>query len=103
MDLELTNTMPIGKYKSRTIEDIYKEDAAYLVWLRNARKEQNQDSRFFSREVSALLDMTIRESKQLQSKFRPWDLPIDQSVVSFATAGTPAPAQEEAYCGWGQF
>jgi hypothetical protein len=101
MNLELTDTMPIGKHKSKKIEDIFKENAGYLVWVRNARKEQNQDSKFFSIEVSALLDMAIRESKALQRKYKPWNLEIAQAPVNTTKPAVEQPSM--AYNGWGEF
>jgi uncharacterized protein (DUF3820 family) len=102
LELTLTDKMPFGKYKSQTVEEIFKTDAGYLVWLRDERKKSNQDVRFFSKEVLALLDMTIRESKPLSKKYQPWDLPIDQSVKTEATP-QDRPAEVNYGGAWGGF
>jgi hypothetical protein len=100
MELGLKDILPIGKkHKGKKIEDIFKEDAGYLIWLRQARAEQ-RDMRFFDKEVSALLDMTIRESTHFQKKFKPWDLEIDTTPVTKTSA---EPTHAVAYQGWGDF
>lgn len=101
-DLNLQDTMPFGKHKGQTVEAVYKEDAAYLVWLRQTRKDQNADTKFFSQEVSTLLDMTIRESKQLQKTYKPWDL---EPMIQVVTEAKPQERQPEVSYGgaWGNF
>lgn len=102
-NLDLTDTMPIGKYKSHKIEDILHTDPGYLVWLRQARKDQNQDAKFFSPVMSALLDNEITKSKQLRSKFKVWGIGIDTEPARVA-APIPEALREQAYQGgWGAF
>ncbi|HEU4635897.1 MAG TPA: hypothetical protein VFS41_06955 [Edaphobacter sp.] len=98
--LELTDKLPFGKHKGQTVEEIYKQDAGYLVWLRQKRKDDNGDTTFFSPEVSALLDMTIRESSHLARRYKPWDVPVTTDLRT-----EPVPQErppETAYGGmWG--
>lgn len=101
MDINLEDTMPTGKHKSRKIKDIYKDDAEYLVWFRQTRKDQNQDTRYFSLEVSALLDMTIEASPQLQKKYKPWNLSAVQAALRVVPTAPSAATVE--YQAWGQF
>lgn len=100
MNLELHNTMPFGKYKGQTIEAIFKENSGYLVWMRDQRKGDITGSNFFSVEVGALLDMAIRDSGQLQKKYKPWNLPVERVVTA---PENRQPEQKVAYNSWGSF
>lgn len=101
LELSLTSLMPFGKYKGQTVEEIYKADAGYLVWLREEKKKQSH-MHFFSKEVSALLDMTIRASKPLSRKYKPWDLPVDQAIRTDAVP-EERPAEVNYGGAWGGF
>lgn len=111
MNIGLEDTMPLGKYKSRKIKDIYRDDAEYLVWFRQARKDSNQDAKFFNPEVGALLDMTIEASPQLQRKFKAWGASVDVAQANsllthvdiFDPSLDPARASAVEYKTWGQF
>ena len=103
MNLELHNLMPFGKYKGKTLEAIFKENSGYLVWLRQQRADANSQPKFMSDEVSALLDMAIMESKPLQKKYKPWNVPIITQPVNTTAEIVRQPEQEIAYIGWGEF
>lgn len=94
-DLSLMDRIPFGKYKTRKVEEVLKEDPSYLVWLRQERKDKNEDTTFFSREVSVMLDTVIKGSAFLRRKYRPWDveLPLTPSTE-------PKPQEREPEAGY---
>jgi hypothetical protein len=103
--LGLTDTMPFGKkHKGKTIEDIYKVDAGYLLWLRDKRKEDQGDAVFFNPEVLTLLDETLLKDKNLASKHKSWgNTMLPQGPVTAPAAAVEA-STEFAYAGsWGAF
>lgn len=110
-NLELTDIITFGKYKKRIVEDIYKDDCGYLVWLREERRTKNGQSNFFSDEVNTLLDMTIQESKPLKAKYKTWqalglfDKPNTESSGKTPPWEEDAPTEERAveYTAWGAF
>lgn len=101
MNLELTNTMPFGKHRGKTIEAIFKDEdgPGYLVWMRQTRKDEHGEEFFFSLEVSQLLDMAIVDSRSLKRKYKPWNLAISQGPSTAPKIEEPA----IAYGGWGNF
>lgn len=104
MSLQLEDRLPFGKYKGQTVQEIYKKDSGYLVWMRETRKKENGDSKFFSFEVSQLLDMTIMDSKTLKSKYKPWELTKEQVEVAVASIAAEEAELEVAYADkWGAF
>jgi uncharacterized protein (DUF3820 family) len=103
MSLELHSIMPFGKNKGKTVEEIFKEDSGYLVWLRQQRKDANSEPSFFSLEVSTLLDMEIKGSVSLRKKFVPFNLPIVERVVNTDAPIERAPEKEVSYTAWGEF
>ena len=53
--------MPFGKYKGKTIDEIYKEDAQYVFWLANS-------DRYFRIDFASLTGIDL-EDEQAQIKF----------------------------------
>ena len=102
MNLSLTDNMPFGKYKGQAVNDVFKSDPGYLIWLREERKTANFDSRFFGLAVSTLLDAAITGSSHLKRKFKPWNLPINQEPVKPVVAVREL-EKEVAYHAWGEF
>lgn len=108
-NMALEDIMVFGKHKGKTVKDVYKSEAAYLVWLRQERLAKNGQANFFNREVNTLLDMTIRESKSLRSKYVTWEsqgllkeqATVQPEAIVPAAEGAPDPAV--AYSGWGAF
>lgn len=99
MNLTLTDRMPFGKHKGKTLEVLLKENPGYLVWLREERKKNQKDERFFSAQMSALLDTEILKSKSLRREYKPWNLSLP-TQVSIATPTEREP--ELSYDGyWG--
>jgi hypothetical protein len=102
MDLGLTDVLTFGKHKGQRIEDALKEDAGYLVWLREIRRKDHGDTAYFNPEVSYLLDLAIKNSRPLSRKYVPWNVPLNRAPVS-----DPVPEMDEqhiaAYTGWGQY
>jgi hypothetical protein len=109
--LGLTDTLPFGKYKGRTIEDIYKVNAGYLMWLRDAKAEpepqengvtQPPNREFFDVEVLTLLNATIANDPKAYPKHRVWDdvgkLPEPDDEPS-----APALKPADLYNQWGAF
>jgi hypothetical protein len=86
------------------VEAALKDDPGYLVWLRQDRKDKQGDLRFFSLEVSRLLDAEISKSKQLQKKYQPWNLQAP-SVVTPLSLVPPAKEVVESHYSrdWGAF
>lgn len=102
--LGLVDTMPFGKkHKGKTIEAIYKEDASYLLWLRDQRKKDG-DAEFFDREVLTLLDETLLKDKYLKTKHQSWgNTMLPQGPVTAPAAAVEA-STEFAYAdSWGAF
>jgi hypothetical protein len=73
------------------------------VWLRQTRKDENGDARFFSPEVSILLDNEIRKSRQLQRKYQPWAPPVADGPVTQAQATAQENTTLTHYADWGEF
>jgi hypothetical protein len=68
----LTEVLPFGKkHTGKTVEQIYKQDAEYLCWLRQAKK--NDGITFFDMEVNLLLDDFIESSPKVAKKFTSWN------------------------------
>ncbi len=103
--LGLSDTMPFGKkHKGKTIEAIYKEDAGYLLWLRDKRKEDNGDAAFFNTEVLTLLDETLLKDKYLRTKHKSWGNTMLPPGPVTGAADAPPPATAFAYAeSWGAF
>lgn len=104
MDLNLTDTMPVGKHRGKRIEEVLKEDVGYLIWMRN-EKERSGDKGFFSREVLQLLNTEISKSGHLQRRgYKQWDLTESQApAVSPAQQAKEVARAEVSYGGWGAF
>lgn len=106
--LGLSDTLPFGQYKGKTVEVIYKEDAGYLMWLRDKKAEggvnpktdkANPPNReFFDVEVLTLLNSTISADRGRYRKHKVWDdvgkLPEPDD--------TPFPS-DDLYNQWGAF
>lgn len=103
--LGLTDTMPFGKkHKGKTIEAIYKEDAGYLLWMRDARKSEQGDATFFTHEVLVLLDETLLKDKYLRSKHQSWgNTMLPQGPVTAPAAEVPATTEFAYADSWGAF
>jgi hypothetical protein len=107
-NLALEDVMTVGKWKGKTVETIYKEDSGYLVWFREERRTKNGQNTMFNLEINTLLDMTIKESKSLRSKYKTWEalgLLTPQALAPTTPAMPPEPVLEPAvdYSGWGAF
>lgn len=103
--LGLNDTMPFGKkHKGKKIEDIYKQDAGYLLWLRDQRKKEQGDAEFFNKEVLTLLDETLLKDKYLRTKHQSWgNTMLPQGPVTAPVAAVE-PTTEFAYAdSWGAF
>ncbi|MDY7537533.1 hypothetical protein RGU72_04610 [Undibacterium sp. 5I1] len=105
MGLKLTDTLDFGKHKGSKIEDVYKADAGYLVWLRQERHSKNGETKFFASEMHILLDDCIRNSKSLRSKYSVWEvtvpgIEIEPSVEVQAARSLSAQAYQEQ---WGVY
>lgn len=99
-ELKLADTLSFGKYKGRTIENVLSSDGAYLVWLREVKKEKKN---FFAAEVHPLLNLKIVISKTLRSKYKMWDesdIPSADEPVIAPLTEAPAAIHNE---GWGSF
>lgn len=103
--LGLSDTMPFGKkHKGKTIEEIYKQDAGYLLWLRDVRKKDNGDAVFFNTEVLTLLDETLLKDKNLRSKHTSWgNTMLPQGPVTAPAAEVPATTEFAYADSWGAF
>ena len=86
-NLGLLDKLPFGKYKGQVIQDVYRGDAAYLVWMRNAKVIEQPT--FFAAEMHPLLDDTIKKSKSLKGKYKLWG----DMVPTTQTPFVPEPGQ----------
>ena len=109
VNLTLDDMITFGKYKGKSVGKVYEEDVGYLVWLRQERKNQNADERFFAPELHILLDDAIKNSKSLRAKYKPWNVnPAALAAIQETAEPTEPPPQrmapEMAYsAAWGAF
>ena len=96
------DTMPFGKkHKGKTIQEIFQKDASYLLWLRDKRKSENSDSKFFTRDVLIKLDDYLKTSKSLSGKFSLWHAALEPAEPVKVVI---TPELEDAYGDmWGAF
>ena len=74
MTMQFDSVLDFGKYKRSTVKDVFIKDANYLCWLRDAKKKDSGDERFFSHDVLLALDVAIKEDpKGLGRNFTPWN------------------------------
>lgn len=99
MNLSLMDTLPFGKHKGKTIKEVLSQAPSYLVWLRETRRKENADIRFFSEGVSMLLDDEIRGNPSLQKNYKPWR----EANVQPVQVTEQETFVEHAYTEWGQF
>jgi len=95
-NMGLDDIMPFGKkHKGKSLEQIYKEDVGYLVWLRHTRKSENGDTEWFSREMHILLDDAIKKDPQLRKKYEVWNVASlsDTDPVRAAIASAEPPME----------
>ena len=104
MNLTLNDKLDIGKYKGKTVEQVYKEDVGYLAWLRKTREEKNGDRTYFAPEVHVLIDHAIENSSHLRSTFESWCVTIDGLAPTVSLEQQIREEKsKEAYSGWGAF
>lgn len=97
-NMNLDDIMPFGtKHKGKSLEQIYKEDVGYLVWLRHTRKVDNGDAEWFSRDMHILLDDAIKNDKKLRGKYEVWNVAAltDTDPVRAAIASAEPPMELE--------
>ena len=97
--------LTFGKYKGKTVGEVCRIDPAYLVWLRDAKKD-NRD--YFAFPIHALLDAAILSSKALKRRFQPWSVTPDPEDVIGPVSNMSPPWAETptgaAYSeAWGAF
>lgn len=105
-NLGLSSVAPFGKHKGKIIEDVYRADRGYLVWLRNERYKVNNQKDFFDTETNTLLDMTIQQDKGLRAKFQTFQaLGLLNMADPVTTNHEPEDNPEAAleYGAWGAF
>ncbi|MPQ56348.1 hypothetical protein [Duganella sp. FT27W] len=107
-DIGLENTLPWGKYKGQKVAEIFKKDAAYLCWLREQRKKESSDTKFFAREVHLLLDAAIDSEKSLRFHYTSWgtNLVAEHEVAQDMARQRAERAAIDAACydeSWGMF
>src|SRR4051794_40803325 len=96
--LDLKDTMPFGKYKGKRIEDIHRQDAGYLLWMRDTKKTDAGDAKFFDPEVLILLDETLQKDKYLRTKHQSWGKTIlAQGPVTSPESAPFEPAEEATF------
>lgn len=103
MSVELTDILPFGKHKGKTVEQIFKEDAGYLCWLRDKRLKDNAQNDYFHDEVLIALDAAIKEDGYLKKRHAIWGVadgkrPTPAAVVTTdleAATPTGTPPWEE--------
>jgi hypothetical protein len=109
--LGLEDTIPFGKYKGQTVETVYKENAGYLMWLRDAKAEPETkpdgkvfepNREFFNVEVLTLLNSTIAANRGRYSKHKVWD-DVGQVPESNDTPFEPTVQSKDFYTTWGAF
>lgn len=105
--LTLNDKIVFGKHRGKTVEQVYNDDAGYLVWLRStaANDQTNPNRRLFSNEVNLLLDDVIRNSASLRKKYEIWGAQVDgvdvEPTVEHVVASVSA---QEAYQeAWGAY
>jgi len=77
-----------GKHKGKTVGDLCRIDPAYLVWLRDAKKD-NRD--YFAFPIHTVLDAAILSSKALKRKFEPWNVVPEGDDVIRPISDQPPP------------
>lgn len=103
--LGLNDTLPFGKYKGKRVQEVYKENAGYLLWMRDTKKKDAGDAKFFDQEVLILLDETLLKDKYLRTKHESWgNTMLPQAPVTTPDDAPFEPTTEFAYAGaWGAF
>lgn len=82
MALGLENTISFGKWKGKTVGVVLAEDPGYLLWLRDEKKKDTGDEKFFSNRVLLELNKALREdslnrSKKFRGKYQVWKIDGD--------------------------
>jgi uncharacterized protein (DUF3820 family) len=102
-NVELKDTVTFGKYKGKTFEEVYKLDAAYLVWLRQ-EKANAGDRTYFAQEVHVVLDHAIKISRDLRTKYKPFGVVLPETPAVAEPEPEPIPEPAVAYAeNWGAF
>jgi len=68
MELKLSDTLPLGKYKGKTVLDVLEMDWEYLCWLRDNEMSE------FSFAINEILTLKEKEQKD-EFEPQPDDLP----------------------------
>jgi hypothetical protein len=100
--LSWNDTMPFGKkHKGKTIQEIFQQEPSYLLWLRDQRKKDNGDIKFFARDVLIKLDEFLKTSKSLSRQYSSWHVALEQPEPVKVVI---TPELEDAYGDmWGAF